>query len=89
MNLKYFNNIRKNQNVHNKFKKGQFIRILFSDENNKVNIFQGKIIKKHKTTHTFTLTLQKNIKGISIQKIFPLNAPFIKDIQILEENYLN
>lgn len=66
----------------NKLRKGQLIRILFLEEK-KLIFFRGRILSIHKAGNLSTIILQRKIRGISIDMIFPLFAPFIRQIEFI------
>lgn len=81
------NQINENFNsiILKKLKKGQIVRIRFIDSQNKEFTIQGKIIRVHKIGKVSTLSIEKKLKGIIIQVILPIYAPFILSIKIIQD----
>lgn len=44
--------------------------------------FRGVIIQKRGVAATQTFTIRKMSNGVGVERIFPINSPFIKDIQV-------
>jgi len=51
---------------------------------NRIQKFQGTVIKKRGGGISQTFTVRKVTQGIGIERIFPLNSPNIEDIKILK-----
>jgi large subunit ribosomal protein L19 len=60
--------------VHARIKEG---------EKERIQIFQGIVIRKRKGTTGATFTVRKVSYGIGVERIFPLHAPFVDKIEVL------
>ncbi len=59
--------------VHYKIKEGNKER---------VQNFRGTVIQKRGTGQTLTFTVRKISGGIGVERIFPINSPFIEQIDV-------
>ncbi|MCF8331252.1 MAG: 50S ribosomal protein L19 [Bacteroidales bacterium] len=69
------------------FNSGDTISVGYTiKEGNKERIqnFQGTIIQVKGTGENKTFTVRKISSGIGVERIFPINSPFIQDIKVLK-----
>ncbi len=65
---------------------GDLVRIgVFIQEGNKQRIqpFEGTVIAKHQAGANSTITVRKSLQGVGVERVFPLYAPCIANIQVL------
>jgi large subunit ribosomal protein L19 len=65
---------------------GDLVRIGVSiQEGNKQRIqpFEGTVIAKHQAGADSTITVRKTLQGVGVERVFPLYAPCVANIQIL------
>lgn len=56
-------------------------------EKERLSSFEGIVIaKKHGKGISGTITVRKEVKGIGVEKIFPVHSPIIKKIEILQRH---
>ncbi len=60
--------------VFNKIKEGNRERI---------QIFEGTVIKRQNGGSKETFTVRKNSNGIGVEKTWPVHSPFVDDIQVV------
>lgn len=60
--------------VHNKIKEGNRERI---------QIFEGTVLKKQGGSNRETFTVRKNSNGIGVEKTWPLHSPTIEKIEVV------
>lgn len=60
--------------VHNKIKEGNRERI---------QIFEGTVIKRQNGGARETFTVRKNSNGIGVEKTWPLHSPSVADIEVV------
>jgi len=55
-------------------------------EKERIQIYEGVVISKHKDSQQIdsTITVRKMFQGGGIEKVFVLNSPWIRDIQIMQ-----
>ena len=54
-------------------------------EKERIQVYEGVVISKHKSSLQIdsTITVRKMFQGGGIEKVFVLNSPWIKEIQVL------
>lgn len=65
---------------------GDLVRIgVLIQEGNKQRIqpFEGTVIAKHPAGANTTVTVRKSLQGVGVERVFPLYAPCIANVQIL------
>ena len=65
---------------------GDLVRIGVSiQEGNKQRIqpFEGTVIAKHQGGANSTVTVRKSLQGVGVERVFPLYAPCIANVQVL------
>ena len=60
--------------VHNKIKEGNRERI---------QVFEGVVIKKQGGSNRATFTVRKNSNGIGVEKTWPLHSPKIEKVEVI------
>lgn len=60
--------------VHAKIKEGNRQRI---------QIFEGTVLKKQGGSSRVTFTVRKNSNGIGVEKTWPLHSPFVEKVEVV------
>jgi large subunit ribosomal protein L19 len=71
--------------AHPVFKSGDTLTVTYRiEEDNKVRQqkFRGVVIQRRGSGNAETFTLRKVSDGIGVERIFPLNSPFIEQIEL-------
>ena len=70
------------------FKAGDTIRVharIKEGEKERVQVFQGFVIRKRKGNTGATFTVRKVSYGIGVERIFPLHSPTIDEIKVISK----
>ena len=68
------------------FKSGDMVKVhmrIVEGEKERVQIFQGNVIRIHRGASNATFTVRKISDGIGVERIFPLHSPYIERVELL------
>ena len=70
------------------FKAGDTIKVhyrIVEGEKERIQVFQGAVLRLRKGTTDSTFTVRKISDGVGVERIFPMNSPFIDHVEVVSE----
>ena len=70
------------------FRPGDTIKVylrIVEGEKERLQVFQGNVIRKKRGTTNSTFTVRKISDGVGVERIFPMNSPFIDHVEVVTE----
>jgi large subunit ribosomal protein L19 len=71
-----------------KFKAGDTVKVHFriiEGEKERIQVFQGAVLRFRKGTTDSTFTVRKISDGIGVERIFPVHSPYIERVEVISE----
>ena len=73
------------------FRSGDTVKVhlrIVEGEKERVQIFQGNVIRIKRGTTDATFTVRKISDGVGVERIFPLHSPFIERVELVSEGHV-
>jgi large subunit ribosomal protein L19 len=70
------------------FRSGDTVKVhlrIVEGEKERVQIFQGNVIRIKRGATDATFTVRKISDGVGVERIFPLHSPFIERVELVSE----
>ncbi|THB71151.1 MAG: 50S ribosomal protein L19 [Desulfovibrio sp.] len=70
------------------FKPGDTVKVhlrIIEGEKERIQVFQGAVMRIHKGTTNSTFTVRKISDGIGVERVFPFHTPFIERVEVVSE----
>ncbi|NJB68603.1 large subunit ribosomal protein L19 [Desulfobaculum xiamenense] len=70
------------------FKAGDTVKVhqrIIEGEKERIQVFQGVVLRVQRGTLDSTFTVRKVSDGVGVERIYPMNSPFIERVEVLAE----
>jgi large subunit ribosomal protein L19 len=70
------------------FKAGDTVKVhyrILEGEKERIQVFQGAVLRRRKGTTNSTFTVRKISDGIGVERVFPTHSPFIDTVEVMSE----
>ena len=70
------------------FKSGDTVKVhlrIVEGEKQRIQVFQGNVIRIKRGTTNATFTVRKVSDGVGVERIFPMNSPFIDRVELVTQ----
>jgi len=70
------------------FKAGDTVKVhyrIIEGEKERIQVFQGAVLRRRRGTTNSTFTVRKISDGIGVERVFPMNSPYIDRVEVISE----
>ncbi|MDR3176796.1 MAG: 50S ribosomal protein L19 [Desulfovibrio sp.] len=74
-----------------RFRPGDAVKVhmrIVEGEKERVQVFQGNVIRLRKGLTAGTFTVRKISGGVGVERVFPLHSPFIENVEIVQQGHV-
>ncbi|MDR2800993.1 MAG: 50S ribosomal protein L19 [Desulfovibrio sp.] len=74
-----------------RFRPGDAVKVhmrIVEGEKERVQVFQGNVIRLRKGITSGTFTVRKISGGVGVERVFPLHSPFIENVEIVQQGHV-
>ena len=71
-----------------RFKAGDTVKVhmrIIEGEKERVQVFQGNVIRLRRGTTDSTFTVRKVSDGVGVERVFPMHSPFVERVELITE----
>lgn len=70
------------------FRPGDTVKVhlrIIEGEKERIQVFQGAVLRLRKGTVDSTFTVRKVSDGIGVERVFPMHSPFIERVEVVSQ----
>ncbi|WP_207264940.1 50S ribosomal protein L19 [Desulfovibrio sp. Huiquan2017] len=70
------------------FKAGDTVKVhyrIIEGEKERIQVFQGAVLRRRRGTTGSAFTVRKISDGIGVERVFPMNSPYIDRVEVVSE----
>ena len=70
------------------FKAGDTVKVhyrIIEGEKERIQVFQGAVLRRRRGTTNSTFSVRKISDGVGVERVFPMNSPFIDRVEVVSE----
>ena len=82
-NIEYFKEVHINERHYQEYRSCTVKRVCTEGNRERIQIFEGTVIKRQNGGVRETFTVRKNSNGIGVEKTWPLHSPSVENVEVV------